>query len=301
MLDGLSLDQIRTFITAADEGSFSAAGRKLHRAQSAVSETISNLELQVGFPLFDRSGRFPKLTPKGRALLAQARVVGDGIDELKARARAMSKGLEAELAVVIDVMFPLTCLSAAAQTFSREYPTIPLRISVDVLGAAFEPVITRACSFGIVGSLPVIPPGLTVERLTSIPMIMVVAASHPLAENSGRISNAKLEKFTQLVTTDRTSLSEGLEFGVVSPCTWRLTDFQTKRKFLLDGLGFGGMPRHLVEEDLAAGRLVGFMLEDDPPSGVHLPLSLIYPADDPPGLAGQRFIVALRDCLGRTT
>ncbi|TMH10005.1 MAG: LysR family transcriptional regulator, partial [Betaproteobacteria bacterium] len=44
MLDGVSLDQLRTFIAAADEGSFSAGGRRLRRAQSVVSQTLANLE-----------------------------------------------------------------------------------------------------------------------------------------------------------------------------------------------------------------------------------------------------------------
>ena len=62
MLDGVSMDQLRTFIAAADEGSFSAAGRKLRRAQSVVSQTLANLEAQINVPLFDRSGRYPRLT-----------------------------------------------------------------------------------------------------------------------------------------------------------------------------------------------------------------------------------------------
>ena len=48
MLDAVSLDQLRTFIAAADQGSFSAAGRKLGRAQSVVSQTLANLEAQLG-------------------------------------------------------------------------------------------------------------------------------------------------------------------------------------------------------------------------------------------------------------
>ena len=62
MIDGVSLDQIRIFVAAADEGSFSAAGRKLRRAQSVVSQTIANLEAQLGVALFDRTGRYPQLT-----------------------------------------------------------------------------------------------------------------------------------------------------------------------------------------------------------------------------------------------
>ena len=70
MLDGVTLDQFRTFIAAVDEGSFSAAGRRLGRAQSVVSQTLANMEGQLGIQLFDRSGRIPVLTESGRALLA---------------------------------------------------------------------------------------------------------------------------------------------------------------------------------------------------------------------------------------
>src|SRR5712691_9904142 len=64
MLDGVSLDQLRTFIAAADEGSFSAGGRRLRRAQSVVSQTLANLEAQLGVKLFDRSIREPALTAR---------------------------------------------------------------------------------------------------------------------------------------------------------------------------------------------------------------------------------------------
>src|SRR6476661_3936546 len=100
MLDGVSLDQLRTFIAAVDEGSFSAAARKLHRVQSAVSGWVSGLEEQIGVVLFDRSGRFPKLTPQGELLLADARNIVGGVELLKARAKLMASGLEAEVAVV---------------------------------------------------------------------------------------------------------------------------------------------------------------------------------------------------------
>jgi DNA-binding transcriptional LysR family regulator len=65
LLDGVSLDQLRTFIAAADEGSFSAAGRRLKRAQSVVSQTLGNLERQLCVKLFDRRGRCPVLTDQG--------------------------------------------------------------------------------------------------------------------------------------------------------------------------------------------------------------------------------------------
>src|SRR6202012_5099785 len=111
MLDAVSLDQLRTFIAAVDEGSFSAASRKLLRAQSVVSETISNLEEQIGVQLFDRSGRYPKLTPAGTVLLGDARSIITNVDMLKARAKGMSVGLEPELSVVIDVFYPIDAVT----------------------------------------------------------------------------------------------------------------------------------------------------------------------------------------------
>ena len=119
MLDAVSLDQLRTFIAAMDEGSFSAASRKLLRSQSVVSEAISNLEKQIGIQLFDRSGRYPKLTAAGLAILGDARSIIAGVDLMKARAKGMSGGLEPELSVVIDVFYPIDAITQVAKEFRQ--------------------------------------------------------------------------------------------------------------------------------------------------------------------------------------
>src|SRR5436189_258500 len=126
MLDGVSLDQLRTFIAAADAGSFSAGARQLRRAQSVVSQTLANLEAQVGVKLFDRSRRAPVLTREGVALLAEARAVVGGMDVFKARAKGLSDGLEPELCAVVDVVFPLERLTSAVAAFQEEFPAGPL-------------------------------------------------------------------------------------------------------------------------------------------------------------------------------
>jgi DNA-binding transcriptional LysR family regulator len=54
MIDGVTLDQLRTFVAAVEQGSFSAAGRKLRRSQSVVSQTLATLERRLGVKLFDR-------------------------------------------------------------------------------------------------------------------------------------------------------------------------------------------------------------------------------------------------------
>src|SRR5438105_1746891 len=156
MLDGLTLDQLRTFIAAAEEGSFSAAGRKLKRAQSGVSQTLGNLEIQLGVKLFDRSGRYPQLTDEGRALLHDARVVAHGMADFKAHARTMHEGLEPELSAVIDVVYPMAALTRAVGLVHATYPNTSLRLYVEALGGVVQAVLDGRCRIGVVGTLPTI-------------------------------------------------------------------------------------------------------------------------------------------------
>ena len=296
MLDGVSLDQLRTFVAAADEGSFSAAGRRLRRTQSSVSETIANLETQLGTTLFDRSGRYPRVTTQGRVLLADARSVVAGVDGMKARAKGISGGLEAELVAVIDVFFPIAVIADVAHEFRGQFPATPLRLFVEALGGAMQPVIDGRASFGLVGSLPILPDGLMAERITSVAFVMVAAADHQLAALRGVISREELARHVQLVLTDRSDLSEGREFGVMSPSTWRLADLFAKHAFLVSGLGWGGMPLHAVARDIADGRLVELSIRDIPAGGLPLPMSAVYRVNAPPGPAGRWMIERLKRC-----
>jgi len=202
MLEGVSFDQLRAFITAVDEGSFSAAARKLSRAQSAISDLVSNLEDQIGISLFDRTGRFPKLTPAGAMILADARGIVGNIEFMKARAKGMAAGVEPELSVVVDVFCPIDAIAEAAKEFRAQFPATPLRLYVEALGATYRPVLDGAASIRIVGSLPTKPPGLTSERIPGIALLMVAAKTHPLASLKGLIPKSELAKHIQLVLTD---------------------------------------------------------------------------------------------------
>jgi DNA-binding transcriptional LysR family regulator len=161
-----------------------------------------------------------------------------------------------------------------------------------------QPVIDGRASFGLVGSLPTLPDGLLAERITSVEFVMVAAAQHPLAERQGLIPREELARHVQLVLTDRSHLSTGREFGVMSPSTWRLADLFAKHAFLISGLGWGGMPLHAVAKDIAEGRLIELSIEDIPPGGLKLPMSAVYRVDAPPGPAGRWMIDRLKQCSG---
>jgi DNA-binding transcriptional LysR family regulator len=293
MLDAITIDQMRTFIAAVDEGSFSAAGRKLRRAQSAVSQTLANLEGQIGVKLFDRSARYPRLTEEGRSLLVDARAVADNVDGFKARARAMREGLEPELSVAMDVMYPMEALTRAATHSRKTYPHTPLRLYVEVLGGVIKPVLDRKCSIGVIGSLPVVPDELQSEPLSDLPLVTVVSPAHPLATTRGAASVSAVAKQVQLVLTDRTALTEGRDFGVLSPLTWRMADLGAKHAFLRAGLGWGHMPLHMVKADLDSGALVKIRVQGLA-RDLLMPMRVVFRKDAPPGPAARAFVTQLK-------
>jgi DNA-binding transcriptional LysR family regulator len=73
MATPLDLDQLHTFITIADVGSFTKAADEVHRTQSAVSMQMRRLEERIGRPLFEKDGRTNRLTEEGERLLTYAR------------------------------------------------------------------------------------------------------------------------------------------------------------------------------------------------------------------------------------
>jgi DNA-binding transcriptional LysR family regulator len=298
MLDGISLDHLRTFIAAADEGSFSAAGRRLRRAQSVVSQTLANLERQLGVKLFDRGGRFPVLTDQGRALLVDARAVVGNVDTLKARAKRLAGGLEPELSVAVEVMFPVAPLTAAVTALQREFPATLLRFDVES-SAVVETVLDGRCAIGVwggMGAWALAPPPLTQEPLLTIRTSFVVSPQHPLATHCGPIPLTILGEHVQLVHADISALTGAGRPGLLSSKVWRLSQLGAKLAFLRAGLGFGLVPLHVIEADLARGALVRITAESGPFDGNYaMAMSAIYRTDNPPGPAGRWFIQRLKE------
>ena len=293
MTDAITLDQIQIFLAIVDHGSFSRAAQELHRAQSAVTYGIQKLEAQIGLPLFDRSAYRPALTEAGRTLLIRARRIAEEAGAFRESARSLASGLEAELTIVLDSLFPMATLVAALRAFTARFPTVPPRIYVQSLGASAELVLNGTC---MIGQLPLIYSD--VARLTRFPLltidlIPVVAPDHPLAALDPPIETHILRQHVQLVLTDRAELTAGRDFGVLSSRTWRLADLGAKQSMLLAGLGWGNMPAHLVQDDIARGRLKVIRPVEFDPAIARLVMGGAYLAGRPLGPAAKWIIAHL--------
>jgi DNA-binding transcriptional LysR family regulator len=285
--EGLTLDQLRLFLAVLDSGGFSAASRSLRRAQSAVSYGIANLERQLGVTLFDRSARKPALTPAGEELAAEARAVCAQVDRLRAKAHGIAEGVEPRLAVAVDHVFPLPALVAALRAFSETFPTVSLTLHTEVLGAVAEQVASGACSVGIGAAVPRWPEGVERRPLARVTMLHVAVKAHPLARLRGPLPSRVVRDHVQIVLADRSRLTSDFEIGVFSRRRWRVLDLTAKHALLRAGLGWGGMPLHVVADDLAKKRLVRLHIEEAGAPTFEAILFALHRTAEPPGPAAR--------------
>lgn len=255
MLDNLTLDQMRVLIAVAEEGSFSAAARRLGRVQSAVSQAIQTLEENLRLTLFDRSAKTPALTDIGRVVLSDARQVVQRADALRAHAETIAGGSEPELAFAVDPLFPTDLLMESLRALQATFPCLAVTLLTDSLGATEQRLRDGQARFAIYSILATGADDLEADFLTHIHMVPVVAASHPLAKEPSPLTREILEQHIQLVVTDRSSLTSNLKGGIYSARIWRFADFSTRLEYLLGGFGWCHMPWHMIREHVRAGRL----------------------------------------------
>ncbi|GGK52706.1 LysR family transcriptional regulator [Salinarimonas ramus] len=269
MIGSLTLDQLRVLVAIADTGSFSAAGRRLGRVQSAMSQSIASLEAAQGVAIFDRSGYRPVLTETGRVLVEQARIVLRGATYFEMVAASTRNGLEPELALAIDPLVPSEPFIDALRDLNRTHPDLPISFATEGLGGSLRRLRDGSASLGICTLLPIVPDDLIAYPLARTVMRPVVGAGHPLASVRQPISSHELEPHVQLVLSDPVDPG-GQNFGLASARLWRFADLNRRYDFLLAGFGWCRMPEHSVLDALADGRLVALAIKDDtaPPDGL---------------------------------
>lgn len=293
MLDPLTLDQLRVLVAVAETGSFSAAARRLGRVRSAVSLAIQSLESTLQLELFDRSSRLPRLTRAGEVVLADARQVLGSSNRLKARAVDLRSGLEPELGVSVEAAFLMPVFLASLSRLREAFPLLPVSIFTEVLGAPERRLRSGEANIAICILDPAaLPSDCGASFLTTIPIVPVAAANHPLARERSPLTREHLEKYVKLSLLDSPApedLAPTLSGAGTLP-TWRFADMSVRLEFLLAGFGWCNMPLHLAEPHLRAERIVRLNVADKASRIGSLDMYAVHSHARPLGRAG-RFLV----------
>ena len=294
MLDALTLDQARIFLAVAETGSFSAAAKRVQRVQSAVSQSIVSLERTLETQLFDRSGRRPVLTKSAEAILPEARELVRRAEALRAKAKAMAGGVEPELAIAVDPLFPLDILVAALRTVQARFPVTRIALTAEGMGRPERLLRAGKVSMSICAPETTAPKDLESDFLTKVTMMPVIGASHPLIRDGGRPDRAQLVQAVQLILTD----DEGpgaWSRGVISASVWRFQDLRTRLEFLRAGFGWCNLPTHVVEPYLRSGELVALQVDDA--VGYDLSVFAVHMPAQPYGACANALLEELKSAL----
>lgn len=254
----MDLYQLETFLAVAQEKSFSRAAQRLHRTQSAISQTISRLEEELGETLFDRSSRDGTLTDAGRLLVEYA----EELLNLRSEAHdalAELRQLHQGKLVIAANEFTVLCLLPVLNEFHRLHPTIKIQIQRSLASQIQRLVVNHNVEFGVLSFKP------DDEQLNSIvfyrdELVFVVYPSHPLATAKNvSIRDLGAESFIahNVLSPYRVKVIDAFkESKTALNMNVELPTLESIKEFVRLGSGVALVPRITVDAELRRGDLV---------------------------------------------
>jgi DNA-binding transcriptional LysR family regulator len=253
MMD-VTVHQLQCFDAVVAEGSFQAAADKIRRAQPSVFLAVKNLEGQLGLSLFDRSGYRVTLTDAGRSFHERARVLLHDLQRLKDHATQLAMGEESELRIVIGDLCPLPQTLGLLRRFFDGCPGTRLHLHFEAISGPWERLFDGAADL-ILHHIDKADLRFEFIDLLRVELVPVVAPRFLRFPVSRAITPEQMRDYVQCVIRD-TSRRQTADFYMVDGArSWTVADQMMKRELILQGMGWGHMPRYLIERDLRAGRL----------------------------------------------
>src|SRR5215471_2355659 len=289
----MDFDQLTTFLEVAKLGSFSRAGQKVFRSQSAVSAQIRQLEQDYGDKLLDRSGKDVTLTPAGRVLFAYAERLLQMRDE--SLLAVADHGANPRGALVIGAN-EATCLYVLPDVFAKFchlYPGVQISIYRNFSYKIVEKLESGSIDVGIV-TLPVKSPKLKTTSIFRDQLMWMVSPQNPLVKQEN-VSVAEIAKHPILLP--KTGYTRRLMDKLLRPyeptlqIRMELPSVGMIKSFVAAGLGVS-----LVSASFARDQVLDGRVKLSPPREKELwrELALAYRRDRTLTQAARTFITTVR-------
>lgn len=288
----VTLAQWQMLAAVVDHGGFARAAEAIHKSPSTLNHAVHKLETQLGVQLLEPVGRQVRLTESGDMLLRRARQLIENAAALEDVAGSLAKGLETEVVLAVDQIFPADALARALETFSSEYPHVRVQLHETVLNGGVEMLYDGRADLVVSG---LAAQGFLGEPLTSLRFIAVAHPDHPLHRLDRTLDLRDLEQHRQLVVRD-SALRQSMDAGwLKAEQRWTVSHLATSKDMLERGLGFAWFPETRIVDALESGRLKPLALNA---GGIRVaPMQMIFSDRDRAGPATQAMARALTEAV----
>ncbi|MFD2093532.1 LysR substrate-binding domain-containing protein [Blastococcus deserti] len=275
----MEIRQLRYFVTVARTRHFGRAAEQLHMAQSPLSQSIRQLESQVGAALFIRTTRRVDLTPAGEALLRDAERILESVDAAQTRVRLISDGSDGLLRVGATGLAAFRQLPQLARIAARETPGLVLRFQPDLLTRAQElALLEDRIDLGVLRP-PLRRAGLSARLIARERLVLAVPAGHRLAgDEPVQLVELRDEDFIVYgvpeSVVDTAVTRACLAAGFFPRRTHEAAEVSIMLTLVAAGLGVAPLPESALALQVPGVRFVP--VTDD----VHVDLALAWRSDD---------------------
>lgn len=284
----LNLEQLTAFIAAAEKGSFSAAARHIGKSQSSVSIAVNNLELDLGITLFDRTTKYPTMTPQGERLYEQSKVLLRQAERLQSYAQSAVDEVEDVIHITVDPLVPLSVIDSALEKMAQAFPFTQVQLSKKYGDDLTDAVLNEEANLGLHLTSKAVPDNLDFVAIEQIEWVCVCSPDSEFADME-LVDNETLIAQRQIVCS---SMLDNQVLNTVSKLSqeiWQAFDQDDMVRLVEQGLGWAFLPKSMAIEKQAMGTLIEFKPEFQQ-SELFYAADLIWKANTQQGPA-MRFLI----------
>lgn len=282
----MTYDQLSAFLAVASAGSFTAGSGKLHKSQPAVSKLVRNLEEELGVELFNRREYRATLTDAGHLFYERAIAVIESTESLKTFAMELAGKVEPIVRLAVEAVTPLGPIMEILRGVKERYAAVRIELATERLAGAAEALREERADVAVATKFASAPAKLEAARYSRVRIVPVARRDHPLVACGVPIPEALLRAHPQIVLRDSSHVPDSPSLNVLEGgLRWSVTDVAAKKEVILAGMGWGGLPEHVVADALATGELVALQVPQFEADAMEL--FVLRRRDRPHGIVAQ--------------
>lgn len=247
-----TLEQWRMFRAVVQYGGFNQASQAIHKSQSSIHHAVQKLEDSLGIKLLETVGRKSILTDAGQLLLRRANYLLDEAAKIEAVAHTLGEGIETQLRIAVDELFPQPLLFQALEATSAQFPLLRIELKESVLTGAHE--LLENTDVDVAISPIQLKQGFN-EELCQMAFMAVAHPDYALHRLDRQLSLEDLKSYRQIVVRD-SAVAKRIDSGwLEAEQRWTVTHLRTSIDMISHGLGFAWLPVQAIARELELGSL----------------------------------------------